>query len=746
MADSIYAPQNYAPDHHHNDDDDETDATPPAHPFLTKPLLYVSGVDPQSQDQDLASGPLQQFLPVRLHIDRNVPAGQSASGTVEFQTLDKAEKALATVRALKLTIAEPGSSNEPQGRSKPRLIKQLPATTDDQYLYDLFRPFGAIARAHCILTNPAGHHTGFRGMANVEYYDEEDAQRAQNEMHCVEIEGKTISVSIDNVTRRGDFSAQAAPFVPNKLSAQAPAFSPPPLVQSGSSGSMYASTPPPNQLDSSKGPIWNVPGSNLQYSSAAATYIDPCNLFCKNLCPSLASGDLFNLFKPFGRIVSARVMRDEQGTSREFGFVSFHHQDDAARALHAINGQQIGSKTIMVRLHEPKKMRQDKLNKLFAGGGGSSSSGDNTAGASPGQSPLLGGVQSPSGESGQGSKDYLNQGNGDNASISNGHNQQTHVFNESHLSTLPVDVRSEVLNTEFTRRVREVPNVSREGQVKDVVQGLLALGLSDQVKSLNEASEFALRVNDIRDTLPVSPGPAPVSSSGGLAPSSGSSLAVPVSSSGGADSASMVSTAPASSKERARLLKAVSEVMPPGSAVEDVTDLLAGLSKKDRAMALFNPQFLRVKVDEAKEILDMSDSPEDEEEPSVSVTKESPPVHTLSSLAKLPCSEIISLATSPNTSSGLPLPKPNPETWSSTETFMDKILNSETKETEQKQKLGDVLFKKIRTLFGTSLKGLPKITITLLDTEELRSLAHVMDSFPEVLKEKVLLIANNASK
>ena len=33
----------------------------------------------------------------------------------------------------------------------------------------------------------------------------------------------------------------------------------------------------------------------------------------------------------------------------------------------------------------------------------------------------------------------------------------------------------------------------------------------------------------------------------------------------------------------------------------------------------------------------------------------------------------------------------------------------------------------------------PKVTIALLDSEDLRALAHLMNSYPTVLKEKVLL-------
>lgn len=60
-------------------------------------------------------------------------------------------------------------------------------------------------------------------------------------------------------------------------------------------------------------------------------------------------------------------MRDENGRSRGFGFVSFQTPNQAALALRSMNGVVIGSKQIVVRLHEPKQLRQEKLAARFAG-------------------------------------------------------------------------------------------------------------------------------------------------------------------------------------------------------------------------------------------------------------------------------------------------------------------------------------------------------------------------------------------
>ena len=63
-------------------------------------------------------------------------------------------------------------------------------------------------------------------------------------------------------------------------------------------------------------------------------------------------------------------MRSEAGESRGFGFVSFQTPDQASAAMHAMNGVVLEKKTIIVRLHEPKQLRQEKLAARFSGHNG----------------------------------------------------------------------------------------------------------------------------------------------------------------------------------------------------------------------------------------------------------------------------------------------------------------------------------------------------------------------------------------
>lgn len=734
--------------------DQHDDAEDRPHPHLTRPLLYISGVDPAMTDKELAGLVFEKVLPVRLKIDRNVAQGQTASGTVEFQTLDKAEKAYAIVRPpFQLSIDAAGADADPVASAKPRLIKQLPANTDDALVYDLFRRFGPLRCAHCLLTNPAGVHTGFKGMAVLDFYSEQDAQLAQTEMHCADVGGKTISVALDTSVRKvssslSDFRASAQPFVPgNGLSAAAPSFAPTVSgsrsVSAGSSASIYAN-PAAAATHDNHAAAAPKGARSLQYSNQASTYVDPCNLFIKNLDGAISSNDLFDTFKAFGHIVSARVMRDNDGKSREFGFVSFTTPDEAHHALQAMDNAKLGARKITVRLHEPKTMRQEKLAARFAAAHGET----NEAADASGSAANARAAEPTARADKRQSRSYFQAGVPADA---NG------LADEEQLRSLTGVVRDELLSGEFTRRVQKLSSVD-DAQVDGIVSELLKLRLGEAVEALNNPISLVQRVNEAREHLP-----AAAAAASPTAPARGALSADKPGQLGVQTQRSVSSTssiggdgaAAASAKERERLLKAVQSVTEAGAPVEDITDMLASLPKKDRALALFNPEYLRQKVDEAKDIIDITDDSGEDltparpseptpaaATPTASATSEPAATtasngasdgkeYTLSSLAALPAVEIVRLA-SGGAIRGVDLRAPDASVVASTDAFIDSLQGKAAH--DQKQKLGDQLFKKVRSL---GVKGAPKITIHLLDSEDLRALAHLMNEYDEVLREKV---------
>lgn len=73
--------------------------------------------------------------------------------------------------------------------------------------------------------------------------------------------------------------------------------------------------------------------------------------------------DLKELFSPHGTVQSARVITDKfTGKSRGFGFVEMSSDDEAQRAINALNATQYEGRTLTVNEARPQEAR--------SGGGG----------------------------------------------------------------------------------------------------------------------------------------------------------------------------------------------------------------------------------------------------------------------------------------------------------------------------------------------------------------------------------------
>ncbi|KAG9126620.1 hypothetical protein FRC07_002770 [Ceratobasidium sp. 392] len=770
--------------------------TPGAHPFLREPKLYISNLSPVVTDVDLAHA-FEYCVPFRPNIMRD-GTGQPVNGVIEFKHLDRAEKALATLNGslipgtphyLNLSpFTPPGVM--PPSLATPRLVKHLPAGTNDSFLYDLFRPYGALSSAKMETT--FGAESGI-----VHFWNEEDAAAAEQALHCAEVGDRNIAVVIFQQPRRAP-SAQdqfnpnpsAPAFVPGAVPIPYP-FTPP------RGPNPYMSRTPPHRSPHSPhtpnsppaAPFVHGPGQQVQFAPTAGPgsgshsgLIDPCNLFCKNLDPDIDSNKLFTHFKQFGQIVSARVMRNDAGQSRGFGFVSFQSPEQAGAALQAMNGVFLGTKQIAVRLHEPKQLRQEKLQQRFSSP--RTRSGATSPTPSEGAESIYSSF-SPDRDLVRERVIRRSSGSYYTAALTGSLNVSMQY---DELATLTPVVRRDVLTGELTRRLKSTEGV-QEHEIDALADSLVNLDLKEVVLGMQTPGVFAEQVRAAQQSLNgTSNGVSPPGSDGGAegkpgyAPASSAPEhpSTPVSFSGSIASPPRTSSPSGSmmlgsegSKllERERLARAVARIEPNKS--QEITDLLLSLSKRERALCLFNAEYLRTKVSEAKEIVDVLhlDKVEDDgastpakppttpkksgtasgvdvspRTPELSsrgpsaatsptpATPSQPAVHTLATLAKLPAAEIVRLASSP-TATGLPLPKADPEVVKTTDQWIDSLQDKT--QHQRKQTVGDKLFRVIKA-FG--IKQAPKLTIALLDREDIRALAHLMNSYPTVLKEKVLLI------
>lgn len=84
-------------------------------------------------------------------------------------------------------------------------------------------------------------------------------------------------------------------------------------------------------------------------------------LYVGNLAFATTSDDLRDAFSEFGTVSSATVITDrETGRSRGFGFVEM--EDGAEQAVEAMNGKDLGGRTLNVNEARPREDR--------GGGGG----------------------------------------------------------------------------------------------------------------------------------------------------------------------------------------------------------------------------------------------------------------------------------------------------------------------------------------------------------------------------------------
>jgi RNA recognition motif-containing protein len=92
------------------------------------------------------------------------------------------------------------------------------------------------------------------------------------------------------------------------------------------------------------------------------------NLFVGNLTFDTTEDALRELFSPLGEVQQVRIMTDrDTGKSRGFGFVEMVQDDDAAKAIAALNGKEFGGRALTINEARP---RPERSGGFRPGGGG----------------------------------------------------------------------------------------------------------------------------------------------------------------------------------------------------------------------------------------------------------------------------------------------------------------------------------------------------------------------------------------
>lgn len=244
-------------------------------------------------------------------------------GFVHYETNEAADNAIKAVNGMllndkKVYVGHHISRKERQSKIEEMkaqytnlYVKNLDPETSQEEFEKLFGEFGNVTSA-IIQIDEDGRSKGF-GFVNFETHDE--AQLAVDALHDKEINGRKLFVS------RAQKKAEREE---------------------------------------------ELRKSYEQAKMEKLSKYQGVNLYIKNLEDDFDDDKLRAEFEPFGAITSCKVMRDDKGISKGFGFVCFSSPDEATKAVAEMNNKMIGSKPLYVSLAQRREVRRQQLESQIA--------------------------------------------------------------------------------------------------------------------------------------------------------------------------------------------------------------------------------------------------------------------------------------------------------------------------------------------------------------------------------------------
>lgn len=101
-------------------------------------------------------------------------------------------------------------------------------------------------------------------------------------------------------------------------------------------------------------------------SDERANRFQGANLYMKNLDEAVTEHELRSLFEPFGTITSVKIMTNDKGQSKLFGFVCFSSPNEANKALSEMNSFMVRGKPLYVAMAQRKEQRRVYLEQQYS--------------------------------------------------------------------------------------------------------------------------------------------------------------------------------------------------------------------------------------------------------------------------------------------------------------------------------------------------------------------------------------------
>lgn len=86
-------------------------------------------------------------------------------------------------------------------------------------------------------------------------------------------------------------------------------------------------------------------------------------IYIGNLNYRLRTEELKNEFLPYGEVVGAKIVRDQETKrSKGFGFVEMVNEADGLRAIEALNGHDLKGRKMIVTQAKPREINENVSN------------------------------------------------------------------------------------------------------------------------------------------------------------------------------------------------------------------------------------------------------------------------------------------------------------------------------------------------------------------------------------------------
>ncbi|XP_013890102.1 ELAV-like protein 1 [Austrofundulus limnaeus] len=319
--------------------------------------LYDNGfTEEMMEDEDSRTNLIVNYLPQSMSQDelrslfssvgevesakliRDKVAGHSLGyGFVNFVNHNDAERAISTLNGLRLqsktikvSFARPSSDTI---KDANLYISGLPRTLSQQDLEDMFAPFGRIINSRVLVDQATGLS---RGVAFIRYDKRAEAEDAIRHLNGHVPPGSSEAITVkfaanpnqgrNSLMMSQTYHGQSRRFGgPVHHQAQRFRFSPMSVDHMGGGGAASGS-----------------PSSGW------------C-IFIYNLGQEADEAMLWQMFGPFGAVVNVKVIRDfNTNKCKGFGFVSMANYEEAAMAIHSLNGYRLGDKVLQVSFKTSK--------------------------------------------------------------------------------------------------------------------------------------------------------------------------------------------------------------------------------------------------------------------------------------------------------------------------------------------------------------------------------------------------------